>query len=192
MGTIPILDQNTMVDPNIPLLYKWFVNSNAWIFFQGPIEGKATNNIYDEVTGELLSTGALGKIVGSNKHFYGMIETNGEIAINGLDALEEEVGNNTSNIADVETNKATKQLIPIWSVPYRDEVGSGEPNTSRLATMTSPLPSAILIRDAEGKATFVGGTSASQGIVKSQLDNAVANMATTEYVDNAIQTAIQK
>lgn len=69
--------------------------------------------------------------------------------------------------------KATKLSIGRWSVPYRDAEGNGEANTSRLATVTTPLPNAILIRDAEGKATFTGGTSANQGIVKSQLDSAL-------------------
>ena len=219
-GTTPILDQNTMVDPNIPLSYKWFVNSNAWVFFQGSIEGKATNNIYDEVTGELLTAGALGKVVGSNKHFYAMVETNGEIAINGLDALEEEVGNNSSDIAELQedlsdqttalsnhmsnisnphsvafsqllnkpttlagygiTDAAAKLSIGQWQVPYRDIAGNGEPNSARFASMTSPLPQTILIRDAEGKATFVGGTSANQGIVKSQLDAVQGNVDTVQ------------
>lgn len=74
---------------------------------------------------------------------------------------------------------ATKLSIGQWHVPYRDLSGTGEPNTSKLATMTSPLPEALLIRDNEGKATFVGGTSANQGIVKSQLDSALANRVTT-------------
>ena len=78
------------------------------------------------------------------------------------------------------SNYATKLSIGQWHVPYRDISGTGEANTSRLATMTSPLPQALLIRDNEGKATFTGGTSANQGIVKSQLDSAVANMVTTD------------
>lgn len=79
------------------------------------------------------------------------------------------------------TNYATKLSIGQWQVPYRDAAGSGEPNTYRLATITSPLPNAILIRDAEGKATFVGGTSANQGIVKSQLDNALSELNTQSF-----------
>ena len=85
-------------------------------------------------------------------------------------------GTGATNEATARTNlgAATKIEMPQLSVPYRDASGTGEPNTSRLATMTSPLPTAILIRDANGRATFNAAVSDSQGVVLSQLNSAMA------------------
>lgn len=105
-GTTPIIDQTTMTDESIPLSYRWYVNENAWIYSHGVSDNLATNNLYNE-QGTLVTPGSTGKVLGSNKKFHIMYETNGEGAVVGLDALEQDVLNNTADITDVNTDLST-------------------------------------------------------------------------------------
>ena len=105
-GTLPIIDQTTMTDESIPLSYRWYVNENAWIYSHGVSDNIATNNLYNE-QGTLITPGSTGKVLGSNKKFHIMYETNGEGAVVGLDALEQNVLNNTADITDVNTDLST-------------------------------------------------------------------------------------
>ena len=102
-GTTPIIDQTTMTDENIPLSYRWYVNENAWIYSRGASDNIATNNLYNE-QGALVTSGSTGKVIGSNKKFHVMYETNGEGTVVGLDALEQTTINNTADISEVNTS----------------------------------------------------------------------------------------
>lgn len=110
---------------------------------------------------------------------------NAEI-VNDIPAWSRAASKPTYTAAEV--GAAAKLNIPQWSVAYRDEAGTGEPNTSRLATMTSPLPSAILIRDANGRATFNAGVSDSQGVILSQLNSAMDTTLKVYTSTSAITT----
>ena len=102
-GTRPIIDQTTMTDESIPLSYRWYVNENAWIYSHGVSDNLATNNLYNE-QGTLVTPGSTGKVLGSNKKFHIMYETNGEGTVVGLDALEQTAINNTADISEVNTS----------------------------------------------------------------------------------------
>lgn len=102
-GTLPIIDQTTMTDESIPLSYRWYVNENAWIYSHGVSDNIATNNLYNE-QGTLVTPGSTGKVLGSNKKFHIMYETNGEGTVVGLDALEQTAINNTADISEVNTS----------------------------------------------------------------------------------------
>ena len=102
-GTLPIIDQTTMTDESIPLSYRWYVNENAWIYSHGVSDNIATNNLYNE-QGTLVTPGSTGKVLGSNKKFHIMYETNGEGTVVGLDALEQTTINNTADISEVGTS----------------------------------------------------------------------------------------
>lgn len=102
-GTTPIIDQTTMTDESIPLSYRWYVNENAWIYSHGVSDNLATNNLYNE-QGTLVTPGSTGKVLGSNKKFHIMYETNGEGTVVGLDALEQTAINNTADISEVNTS----------------------------------------------------------------------------------------
>lgn len=99
-GTTPIIDQTTMTDESIPLSYRWYVNENAWVYSRGASDNLATNNIYNE-QGALVTPGSTGKVLGSNKKFHIMYETNGEGTVVGLDALEQTTINNIADISEV-------------------------------------------------------------------------------------------
>ena len=105
-GTTPIIDQTTMTDESIPLSYRWYVNENAWIYSRGASDNLATNNLYNE-QGTLVTPGSTGKVIGSNKKFHVMYETNGEGTVVGLDALEQTAINNTADISEVNTSLTT-------------------------------------------------------------------------------------
>ena len=105
-GTTPIIDQTTMTDENIPLSYRWYVNENAWVYSRGASDNLATNNIYNE-QGALVTSGSTGKVLGSNKKFHIMYETNGEGTVVGLDALEQTAINNTADISEVSASLTT-------------------------------------------------------------------------------------
>lgn len=102
-GTTPIIDQTTMTDESIPLSYRWYVNENAWIYSRGASDNLATNNLYNE-QGVLVTPGSTGKVLGSNKKFHIMYETNGEGTVVGLDALEQTAINNTTDISEVDAS----------------------------------------------------------------------------------------
>ena len=105
-GTLPIIDQTTMTDESIPLSYRWYVNENAWIYSHGASDNLATNNLYNE-QGTLVTSGSTGKVLGSNKKFHIMYETNGEGTVVGLDALEQTAINNTADISEVSASLTT-------------------------------------------------------------------------------------
>lgn len=105
-GTLPIIDQTTMTDESIPLSYRWYVNENAWIYSHGISDNLATNNLYNE-QGTLVTPGSTGKVLGSNKKFHIMYETNGEGTVVGLDALEQTAINNTADISEVSASLTT-------------------------------------------------------------------------------------
>lgn len=105
-GTLPIIDQTTMTDESIPLSYRWYVNENAWIYSHGASDNLATNNLYNE-QGTLVTPGSTGKVLGSNKKFHIMYETNGEGTVVGLDALEQTAINNTADISEVSASLTT-------------------------------------------------------------------------------------
>lgn len=102
-GTLPIIDQTTMTDESIPLSYRWYVNENAWIYSHGVSDNIATNNLYN-AQGTLITPGSTGKVLGSNKKFHIMYETNGEGTVVGLDALEQTAINNTADISEVDAS----------------------------------------------------------------------------------------
>ena len=102
--TVEPLDQTTLSDENLGVTYKWYTNDNAWILSHGSPSAIATNNMYAE-DGSVTSYGNTGTIVGSNKKFHVLVETNGEGAVNGLDALEEQVNDNTSDISKEITDR---------------------------------------------------------------------------------------
>lgn len=105
-GTLPIIDQTTMTDESLPLSYRWYVNENAWIYSHGAPDNLATNNLYNE-QGTLVTSGSTGRVLGSNKKFHVMYETNGEGTVVGLDALEQNVINNTADISEVNASLTT-------------------------------------------------------------------------------------
>ena len=105
-GTLPIIDQTTMTDESIPLSYRWYVNENAWVYSHGVSDNIATNNLYNE-QGTLVTSGSTGKVLGSNKKFHIMYETNGEGTVVGLDALEQTAINNTADISEVSASLTT-------------------------------------------------------------------------------------
>lgn len=105
-GTRPIIDQTTMTDESLSLSYRWYVNENAWIYSRGASDNLATNNIYNE-QGTLVTSGSTGKVLGSNKKFHIMYETNGEGTVVGLDALEQTAINNTADISEVSASLTT-------------------------------------------------------------------------------------
>lgn len=131
-GTTPILDQTTMTDESIPLSYRWYVNENAWIFSHGVSDNIATNNLYDE-QGTLVTPGSTGKVLGSNKKFYVMYETNGEGAVVGLDALEQDVLNNASDIANISTDLST------YKTSNNTRVGNVESRATALETRATTI-----------------------------------------------------
>lgn len=131
-GTTPIIDQTTMTDENIPLSYRWYVNENAWIYSHGVSDNLATNNLYNE-QGTLVTPGSTGKVLGSNKKFHIMYETNGEGAVVGLDALEQNVLNNTADIADVNTDLST------YKTSNNTRVGNVESRATALETRATTI-----------------------------------------------------
>ena len=98
------LDQTTITDESIGVTYKWYSNDDLWYLSHGAPSSLATNNMYDS-SGSLTSGGSAGVIVGSNRKYHGLIETNGELAVNGLDALDERVQNNSTAINNEVTNR---------------------------------------------------------------------------------------
>ncbi len=131
-GTTPIIDQTTMTDESIPLSYRWYVNENAWIYSHGVSDNIATNNLYD-AQGTLVTPGSTGKVLGSNKKFYVMYETNGEGAVVGLDALEQTVNNNTSDILAVGTDLST------YKTSNNTRVGAVEDRATALETRATTI-----------------------------------------------------
>ena len=131
-GTTPIIDQTTMTDESIPLSYRWYVNENAWIFNHGVSDNIATNNLYNE-QGTLVTPGSTGKVLGSNKKFYVMYETNGEGAVVGLDALEQNVLNNAADIVDVNTALST------YKTSNDTRVGNVESRATALETRATTI-----------------------------------------------------
>ena len=105
-GTTPIIDQTTMTDESIPLSYRWYVNENAWVYSHGVSDNLATNNLYNE-QGTLVTSGSTGKVLGSNKKFHIMYETNGEGTVVGLDALEQTAIKDTADISEVSASLTT-------------------------------------------------------------------------------------
>lgn len=131
-GTTPIIDQTTMTDESIPLSYRWYVNENAWIYSHGVSDNLATNNLYNE-QGTLVTPGSTGKVLGSNKKFHIMYETNGEGAVVGLDALEQNVLNNTADITDVNTDLST------YKTSNNTRVGNVESRATALETRATTI-----------------------------------------------------
>lgn len=131
-GTTPIIDQTTMTDESIPLSYRWYVNENAWVYSHGVSDNIATNNLYDD-QGTLVTPGSTGKVLGSNKKFYVMYETNGEGAVVGLDALEQDVLNNAADIVDVNTALST------YKTSNDTRVGNVESRATALETRATTI-----------------------------------------------------
>lgn len=139
-GTTPIIDQTTMTDESIPLSYRWYVNENAWIYSHGVSDNLATNNLYNE-QGTLVTPGSTGKVLGSNKKFHIMYETNGEGTVVGLDALEQTAINNTADISEVSASlTAYKSSNDIRVKAIEDRATNLE---SRATTIEGILPTKL-------------------------------------------------
>ena len=131
-GTTPIIDQTTMTDESIPLSYRWYVNENAWIYSRGATDNIATNNIYN-AQGTLVTTGSTGKVLGSNKKFHIMYETNGEGTVVGLDALEQTAINNTADISEVDAS------LTAYKSSNNTRVANVESRATALETRTTTI-----------------------------------------------------
>lgn len=139
-GTLPIIDQTTMTDESIPLSYRWYVNENAWVYSHGVSDNIATNNLYNE-QGALVTPGSTGKVLGSNKKFHIMYETNGEGTVVGLDALEQTAINNTADISEVNASlTAYKSSNDIRVKAVEDRATNLE---SRATTIEGILPTKL-------------------------------------------------
>lgn len=139
-GTRPIIDQTTMTDESLPLSYRWYVNENAWIYSHGVSDNIATNNLYNE-QGTLVTPGSTGKVLGSNKKFHIMYETNGEGTVVGLDALEQTAINNAADISEVNA------LLTAYKNSNDNRVKAVEDRTtnleSRATTIEGVLPTKL-------------------------------------------------
>lgn len=139
-GTRPIIDQTTMTDESLPLSYRWYVNENAWIYSHGVSDNIATNNLYNE-QGTLVTPGSTGKVLGSNKKFHIMYETNGEGTVVGLDALEQTAINNAADISEVNA------LLTAYKNSNDNRVKAVEDRTtnleSRATTIEGILPTKL-------------------------------------------------
>ena len=103
------LDQTTLTDESIPLSFRYYLSSKTWYkITQG--QATATNNEYD-TDGQLVAQGATGAVVGSNLKYHAFVETNGEMAINGIDALDTAVENHTTDIVAIQDELPTKAAI---------------------------------------------------------------------------------
>lgn len=94
---------------------------------------------------------------------------------------------------ELNDNKATKQLIPQYSIPVRTSEGTGETDTFRYYSAPSPSAGSIAVRTADGTLKVMEGVAANDAVAKSQLDAAVSTInstvngkADTTYVDNQL------
>ena len=211
-GTRPIIDQTTMTDENLPLSYRWYVNENAWIYSRGASDNLATNNIYNE-QGTLVTLGSTGKVLGSNKKFHIMYETNGEGTVVGLDALEQTAINNTADISEVSASLTTYKSSNDTRVKAVEDRATNL--ESRTTTIEGILPTkldkitntlnmqGLYGRKADGTHNLLGADSnntARSIMLRDILGNAhistptaATHIANKKYVDNAdaaLDTAI--
>lgn len=211
-GTHPIIDQTTMTDESLPLSYRWYVNENAWIYSHGAPDNLATNNLYNE-QGALVTSGSTGRVLGSNKKFHVMYETNGEGTVVGLDALEQNVINNTADISEVNALLTTyKNTNDTRVKAVEDRATNLE---SRATTIEGILPTkldkitntlnmqGLYGRKADGTHNLLGADSNniagsimlrdSNGNAHTSTPTATTHIANKKYVDDAdtvLDTAI--
>jgi len=108
----PVPDQSTLSDLTLPLKFTFFTNTAQWILTAGPMNAAATNNQYDSL-GNLVKPGIVGGIVGADaKKYYGIVETNGEFTVSGLDDLDLLANNNANAVTNLQTNKLDKPASP--------------------------------------------------------------------------------
>ena len=174
------LDQTTLTDENTGLSYKWYSNDNLWYLSHGTPSGFATNNMYNE-SGELTTSGHSGVIVGSNRKYHGLVETNGELAVNGLDALDEQVQNNATAINNEVTNRqnAIAQETQRAQTAEQNNATAISNETSRAQGVESTL---------DGKITTE--TSRAQTAEQELADNLEAETARAQAAEQANATAI--
>jgi hypothetical protein len=163
------LDQTTLTDEVLSKSYIYYLNNAQWFLHQASIS-TATNNMYDE-DGNLTQKGAGGVIVGSSLKYYAFVEANGEVAINGLDELEELAKSKQDKVNNID-------MTGILGVLYGDGVAEIEYDLSVNEENGKVGKISIPIKSSDGS-IIVDADEAGMGI-DIHLAEAGGNFATTD------------
>lgn len=180
------LDQTTLTDESIWVTYKWYSNDNQWYLSHGSLNSLATNNIYND-SGELTSAGTAGAIVGTNRKYHILVETNGEGAVNGLDALDERVVNNTTAI----NNEITNRQTAISNESTRAQ-NAEQANATSISNETTRAQSAESTLDGKIDAEISRAQSAEQELADDIEAETSRAQAAEQANTNAIATKVDK
>ena len=180
------LDQTTLTDESIGVTYKWYSNDNLWYLSHGSPSSLATNNMYND-NGELTSAGNAGVIVGSNRKYHGLIETNGELAVNGLDALDERVSNNTTAINNEVTNRQTAVSNEVLRAQAAEQA-----NATAISNETSRAQGAESTLDGKITAETSRAQTAEQELASDIVAESMRAQAAEQANSSAIASKVDK
>ena len=180
------LDQTTLTDEAEGVTYKWYSNDDLWYLSHGSPSSLATNNMYDD-SGALTASGNTGVVIGSNRKYHVLAETNGELAVNGLDALDERVTNNTTAI----NNEITNRQNAVQQESTRAQ-SAEQANASAISNETTRAQSAESTLDGKITAETSRAQSAEQELAD-DIEAETTRAQTAEQVNaNAIATKVDK